>query len=462
MTLSINTFSKSLTIDTHYARTPAAFPVNIIGSAVNINIVDSSGANAFSAPVGSTNFWSTASDSTYTHSLVNGSAKINISSTANDVYAHVDSVYNGNNWIKNSTTIAPDLFGPSNTVVYNVSTLSNIYSGGPLMYGELESFTIDNTAYDNSTYWNFYNSNVMTDGDSGEIVLAGNKPQNWGFLYLGIAYQDMNNSNISTSRSTVESTTLAASNYQVFLDFDDYPEYSTDLARRFHSYDYTGYSATNEMGFRYSRTGNSITVESFNPSNGSAIYNRTVTVDAAQDARIFLMAAPSSSLVGGTYDVISQSGSIKFLGDQPAAVTLTSDPGFEFPNLTSMSGNYSGNLGSKSFWTSRNIEQGSASNGQTSINSVMSVFNNQYTKPEYKTNFWISADKGQTSKTQADARSIKFFIVNEADIMFLDKDGVQTFEQVTPFNDPIPPVDSTTGVEGGSGSGSSGPVQTWF
>jgi len=465
MTLSINTFSKSLTIDTHYARTPAAFPVNIAGSAVNINIVDTSGANSHTSDIHKVDFWTSKAKTNYVNRMVNGSFSVNSSLTSNNAYAQVDTKYNGNNWIKNSDINMPDLFGPTNTVNYKVSSMNDLYSGGPVQYGLMTEFVIDNTAYDDPNYWNFYNSDIINDGDSGEITFAGNKPQNWGFLYFGVAYQDMNSTNINASRGGAESDTLATSNYQIFLDFDDYPEYSTDLARRFHSYTYTGYSASNTMGYRYSRTGNNITLESFNPSNGSAIYNRTVTVDPAEDTRLFLAAMPSSSLVAGTYDVLSQSGTPEFrdVSGGPIQVSTQDHNTFEFPEITSMdSGNFTGILGETNFVTSKTIDKTSYSNSSISINSVPTNLVGEYTSDNYKTEFWVGADKGQTSKTQADARTVTFFIVNEADIMFLDKDGIQTFEQVTPFNDPIPPVDSTTGVNGGSGGGTSGPVQTWF
>jgi hypothetical protein len=67
--------------------------------------------------------------------MVNGSFSVNSSLTSNNAYAQVDTKYNGNNWIKNSDINMPDLFGPTNTVNYKVSSMNDLYSGGPVQYG---------------------------------------------------------------------------------------------------------------------------------------------------------------------------------------------------------------------------------------------------------------------------------------------------------------------------------------
>ena len=393
MTLSIKTISTSLTIDTHFARGANAFPVNLTGAAWQSFITDTSGTG---------------------HDFV-----LKTNSTVNPWIADDQSFNSATHW---------DLFGPSTNVYYKISEMTGLHTGGPQIGAAMTEFVVDNTAHDDSTYFNFYNSDVMTDGDSGEIVFQGSKPQNWGHLYLGVAYQDMNSTNSGSNHSALQSDTLASANYQVFLDFDDYPEYSTDLARRFHSYTYTTYSASNEMGFRYSRSGNVITVESFNPSDGSAIYNRTVTVDPAQDARIFLVSTPSSSLVGGTYSVISQSGAPVIRDTAAGFVSLANTdltPTYEVPtNMPTLTGMHS------------MVEH-----------NLMPL------------TVKASAD---SARTKSDSVTVNMFIKNEADVMFLNDDGVGKFEQVTQFNDPIPPSDSTTSTENTGGGGSSGPVQTWF
>lgn len=393
MTLSITTISKRLTIDTHFARGANAFPVNLAGAAFDTFITNTSG-------------------------------------TGKDFPLKTNSSLNP--WVSDNQSFEAaahwDLFGPSSNVYYKLSEMSGLHTGGPQVGAPMTEFVVDNTTFDDPNSMNFYNSDVMADGDSGEIVFQGSKPQNWGYLYLGVAYQDMNSTNCGSNHAALQSDTLASANYQIFLDFDDYPEYSTDLARRFHSYTYTTYSASNEMGFRYSRSGNVITVESFNPSNGNAIYNRTVTVDAAQDARVFLVAAPSSSLVGGTYSVISQSGATVFRDTAAGFISLTNTnltPTYEVPtNMPTMTGTYA-----------------------TPYHNLMPL---------------IIKASSDSARTKSDSVTLNMFIKNEADVMFVDDNGVGKFEQVTEFNDPIPPSDSTTTTGNTGGGGSSGPVQTWF
>lgn len=396
MTLSIKTISTSLTIDTHFARGANAFPVNLAGAAWQSFIPNTSGSGR--------------------------DFVLETKSTINPWVADNQPFSSATHW---------DLFGPSTNVYYKLSSLNNLHTGGPQIGAAMTEFVVDNTAHNDSTSWNYYNSDVMTDGDSGEIVFQGSKPQNWGHLYLGVAYQDMNSTNSGSTHSALQSDTLASDNYQVFLDFDDYPEYGADLARRFHSYTYTSYSASYEMGFRYSRSGNVITVESFNPSNGNTIYNRTATVDPAQDARVFLVSTPSSSLVGGTYSVISQSGAPVIRDTAAGFVTMTNTdfdtPSFELPdNMPALTGS------------------------------------SMYSRPLHNLmplNVKASSD---SARTKADSVTVNMFIKNEADVMFINDDGVGKFEQVTQFNDPIPPSDSTTTTGNTGGGGSSGPVQTWF
>lgn len=394
MTLSITTISKRLTIDTHFARGANAFPVNLAGAAWQTYVAPNEGI---------------------------GNINLRVKSTVHPWVSDNQSFESAAHW---------DLFGPSSNAYYKLSKMSNLHTGGPQIGAAMTEFVVDNTAHDDSTYFNFYNSDVMTDGDSGEIVFQGNKPQNWGHLYLGVAYQDMNSTNSGSTHSALQSDTLSSSNYQVFLDFDDYPEYGTDLARRFHSYTYTTYSASNEMGFRYSRSGNTITVESFNPSNGSAIYNRTVTVDPAQDARIFLVSTCSSSLVGGTYNVISQSGAPVIRDTAAGFVSLTNTnltPTYEVPtNMPTLTGS------------------------------------SMYSRPIRNLMPLSVKASSDSARTKSDAVTLNMFIKNEADVMFVDDNGIGKFEQVTEFNDPIPPSDSTTTTGNTGGGGSSGPVQTWF
>lgn len=394
MTLSIKTISTSLTIDTHFARGANAFPVNLAGAAWQTYVSPNEGI---------------------------GNINLQVKSTLKPYVADNQSFESAAHW---------DLFGPSSNVYYKLSKMSGLHTGGPQIGAAMTEFVVDNTAFDDPNSMNFYNSDVMADGDSGEIVFQGSKPQNWGYLYLGVAYQDMNSTNCGSNHAALQSDTLASANYQIFLDFDDYPEYSTDLARRFHSYTYTSYSASSEMGFRYSRSGNVITVESFNPSNGNTIYNRTVTVDTAQDARVFLVAAPSSSLVGGTYSVISQSGTTVIRDTAAGFISLTNTnltPTYEVPtNMPTLTGS------------------------------------SMYSRPIRNLMPLAIKASSDSARTKSNAVTVTMFIKNEADVMFLDDNGVGKFQQVTPFNDPIPPSDSTTTTGNTGGGGSSGPVQTWF
>lgn len=168
----------------------------------------------------------------------------------------------------------------------------------------LSSFTIDSSANAN-----FYVSNELTDGTTGNIVGPGSKPQNWGLVYFGITYQDQAYWNTQTGTPNTGHS-LAGNDVIWYLDFDDYPEYASDLVRGHNGYAYQSWSANNEFGFSWSRSGTSVTVKAFRPDNNSVFYTRTATIDANETVRLIIGSFASSSNVYGTYNWVSQSGNL--------------------------------------------------------------------------------------------------------------------------------------------------------
>lgn len=285
MTLNIKIFSKSLTIDTHYARTPNSFPVNISGASQNISIENLGGTNTFSKNVEKISIVSSPDSSNNPQHLKDNNLSIYINSSNMTQYASVVNDYNGYNWISgNGEDLLSEMGGAGNTTYYTISTLKNLST------------------------------------DSAD-----------------------------TTASTLENTQT-----------------------------------------------------------------------------------------------------------------------FDFPLLTSFSSSeYSKNVEKQQIIAQKSISVSNYASNSTSIiiNDIHSVDLSKFIHG--KTSIVSQTNKGAVSRTQANAKNIEFFIVNQADIAYFDLDGVIRLKQVTPFNDPIPPSDSTTGT-GDTGSGgtggtptTTGPIQSW-
>jgi len=165
-----------------------------------------------------------------------------------------------------------------------------------------------------TSYQTFYVSDVLESGASGNILFQGGKPQNWGWVYLGITTLTESSFRTPDATSTINTvntgTTLAGSGVIWYLDFDDYPEYPPDLVRAHNSYTYQEYSAGSQFAFGWSRSGSSVTVTAINPSTNSVIYTRTAS-GITGDPRLVLAGVTSSSgLILAKANVISQAPEI--------------------------------------------------------------------------------------------------------------------------------------------------------
>lgn len=206
-------------------------------------------------------------------------------------------------------------FEVPNTYNFNLGAYTLNSTGAPTAppLQPLSSFVIDS-----SSQANYYVSTEITDGASGNIVGAGSKPQNWGYVYFGITYQDSTYWD-SYSGNPDTGHTLASNNVIWYLDFDDYPAYGPDLVRAHNGYTYQVYSADNPFGFSFSRSSNTVTVKAYNPSDNSIFYTRSATVDPTKTVRVIMGTYASSSNVYGTYNIVSQSGNY-FLGAAPTPI----------------------------------------------------------------------------------------------------------------------------------------------
>lgn len=145
-----------------------------------------------------------------------------------------------------------------------------------------------------------YVSSVIPDGANYECVWSGvARPRDWGYLFLTTTV--LNQADfvpIGTNTGSVPNA----------VEFCDYPAYFDPLARAHDPYVYTVYSNANlYLGFRMSRTGNTVTLQNFNPSTNTTIYTRTTNISANPDTTkfMFLTINDNSATSGYQIDLIS-------------------------------------------------------------------------------------------------------------------------------------------------------------
>lgn len=153
----------------------------------------------------------------------------------------------------------------------------------------------------------FYVSSVIPDGANYECVWSGvTRPTDWGYVSLGLTTYNQNDFYpVGLQGTNVTDTyTLAANQIQLGVEFCDYPAWPNPLARAFASYVYQTYANTNlNFGFRMSRSGNTVTLQNYNPSTNTTIYTRTFTITAYTSTIKFFFLSRNDSATTSPYQV---------------------------------------------------------------------------------------------------------------------------------------------------------------
>ena len=147
----------------------------------------------------------------------------------------------------------------------------------------------------------FYVSSVIPDGANYECVWGGvARPTNWGYLVLGLT--SFNQADfypvgiqgqyvINSSRSYGLGNAVAHG-----VDFCNYPAFGNPIARAYNGYTYQTYANSNiYLGFRMSRSGNTVTLQNFNPSTNTTIYTRTYNVSSYPSIKFVFVTANDSA-----------------------------------------------------------------------------------------------------------------------------------------------------------------------
>jgi len=365
MTLDIKVFSKSLTIDTHYARNPDAFPVNITGSALNFFVKDTSGPGTFTNNIGSASFYTYPDDSYKSVTVKNKSLNIITANTAS------------NNFYADVKTISPQII--STIPVDNTSlVLTQNTNNNLAIYIENE----EATGYA-SVATTYATDNYYISGD----YQTGNDNFPSGTRVIFATLKDLSSDPNDTTASTLDETEIY-----------EFPELTS-----FTTTEYSGNIASE-------------TIITTNPPTSKSFTSQSIFFNTGNEH--------SNNTHG---DPI---GNIEIISTIAPTITSYMDASVQIDIADSVSPDISDII-------------------QKRISLV------------------TATNKGAVSKSKANTTTLTFFIKNEADVMFLDKDGVQTFNQVTPFNDPIPPSDESGGGQqgggggGGGGGSGSGPIQSW-
>jgi len=436
MTLDIKVFSKSLTIDTHYARSPTAFPVNISGASQQITIKDIGGPNTNSANIKKTSISVTSSDNNKSHTVKNNDFLIyvNPATHSSDATANINYI-NDNRWISKTPQNNNEVIGSystsffvNNEVVDGYASVSSDYNGvnwvstslptgnTPVGYNSISLYITNEVQTDYATVSTNYSGTQIT----GDYTTSTNNFPT-GTRTIVTTLKNLSSDSADTTAPTVDETEIFE--FPVFTSLQN-----------------TEYSHNIEKIYLTSTINRSITV-----------YNKTyknINISA-------------SALIEEHSDNITKTQIVSNIN--PTTKTyLKASKDIDISN-TILSNSYSDNITKKQIISTQSVDITSY------IDSSSTIFISDSQSPYLKSNISkkqiiSQTDKGAVSKTKSDAATISMFIKNEADVAYFDLNGYASFKQVTPFNDPIPPSDSTTETGGGTGGGTTtttGPIQSW-
>lgn len=154
-----------------------------------------------------------------------------------------------------------------------------------------------------------YLSSVIPDGANYESVWSGEvRPTRWGYFFLTTT--TLNQSDYYPIGSNTGSIPNA-------VEFTHYS--SGQLARAHDPYQYIEYFNSNlYLGFRMSRSGNTVTLQSFNPSTNTTIFTRTTNISANPDTTkfMFLTASDYAATSGYQINLVSSTWPLGFFLQQ--------------------------------------------------------------------------------------------------------------------------------------------------
>ena len=160
---------------------------------------------------------------------------------------------------------------------------------------------------------NLYMSDFINDGDSGSIVIAGNKPQNYGQITLGLTTFNSVGDIPSSWAISANNNTLSGNGIQWYVEFTDYSGYGPDLWRAFHPYTYGVYSALKRCRFTWVRNGATLTLTcndvDDDPNNAisAELIARSITLSSSTTPIKLIISTVPTDGVYGSYEVISMS-----------------------------------------------------------------------------------------------------------------------------------------------------------
>jgi hypothetical protein len=160
---------------------------------------------------------------------------------------------------------------------------------------------------------NLYMSDFINDGDSGSIVIAGNKPQNYGQITLGLTTFNSVGDIPSSWAISANNNTLSGNGIQWYVEFTDYSGYGPDLWRAFHPYTYGVYSALKRCRFTWVRNGATLTLTcndvDDDPNNAisAELIARSITLSSSTTPIKLIISTVPTDEVYGSYEVISMS-----------------------------------------------------------------------------------------------------------------------------------------------------------
>jgi len=447
MTLDIKVFSKSLTIDTHYARNPDAFPVNITGSALNFFITDLGGPGQYTDNLTTTYFNTTPDDSYKSGAINNHSKLIFVENEVATSYEPVKVNYNISNYFISSILKTDDVLTTAST-------------GQTLIYADntqASGYAQVTTNYDTDNYF------VLNERDNTSLVLTQNSNTS----------VDIYSQNIESSGHATVTVNYNTDNYFVSGDYgtadDNLPTGTRVIVTTLKnlssdSGDTTAPTVDETEIYEFpTLTSLSTTEYTDNITQKTIVTSKELSSTSFTNTSKQIYIAPESGVNSYTYNITSKQ------------ITATSSPSANSYINHSIDfyiepedgvNSYTENITTEQIISKSQTTITSYSTANTKIN-INNIQNVDLSNIKQKRIQIVSqTDKGAVSKSKADTTVLSMFIVNEADVAYFDLDGYVSFKQVTPFNDPIPPSDSTTetgsgGSSGGGGGTTTGPIQSW-
>jgi len=447
MTLDIKVFSKSLTIDTHYARNPDAFPVNITGSALNFFITDRGGTNQHTNNLTSTSFYTIPDDSYKSGAINNHSKLIFIENEVANSHEPVKVNYNTDNYfISNILNTNDTLTNFSNTqsLIYTDNTQMSGYAQVTTDYHTDNYFVINER--DNT-------SPVLTSNSNSSTIVYSNNVVSDNYATVAVNYNTDNyfvSGNYETADDNLPTGTrvIVSTLKNLSSDSGDTTASTLDETEIYEFPTLTSLSTTEYTD---------------NITKKIIVTNKELSSTSFTNTSKQIYIAPENGVDSHTHNITSKQ------------ITTTSDPtATSYINHTidlyiapeHGTSSYTDNIALTQIVskTQPSIVNYSSANFQIYIDNVQNI--DLSTVKQKQIQIVTQTDKGAVSKSKADTTVISMFIKNQADVAYFDSDGYISFKQVTPFNDPIPPSDSTTetgsgGSSGGGGGTTTGPIQSW-